>query len=63
MRLNPPEEQSNVNSLSSLLNAKDLEISNFIDIINGFSNIKKGMQRKRLEDKKRINPEPAIYIE
>jgi hypothetical protein len=46
-----------------LLNAKDLEISNFIDIINGFSNIKKGMQRKRLEDKKRINPKPAIYIE
>ena len=61
MRLTPPEEQSNINSLSSLLNAKDLEINNFIDVINGLSNIKKGMKRKRLEDKKRINAKSAIY--
>ena len=35
------EEQGNINALASLLNAKGLDASDFIDVINALSNIKK----------------------
>lgn len=41
LKLTPPEDQSNINALATLLNAKGLDASDFIDVINALSNIKK----------------------
>ena len=39
--MNAPESQENINALASLLNAKGLDASDFIDVINALANIKK----------------------
>ena len=39
--MNAPEAQENINALASLLNAKGLDASDFIDVINALANIKK----------------------
>jgi integrase len=44
--LTPPEEKQNIDALSALLELKGLDASDFIDVINALSNIKKREQTK-----------------
>ena len=39
--MTPPEEKTNIDALSNLLALKGLDASDFIDVINALSNIKK----------------------
>lgn len=63
LRLTPPEEQSNINSLSSLLNAKVLDASDFIDVVNGLSNTKKKDVEKEAREQGEAKTEPDVHIE
>lgn len=64
MRLTPPEEQSNINALSSLLDAKGLDASDFIDVINALSNIKKRDAEKEIKDQeKETVKEKKIFVD
>ena len=64
LRLTPPEEQSNINALSSLLNAKGLDASDFIDVINALSNIKKRDAEKEVKDQeKETVKEKKIFVD
>lgn len=45
-----PDEQGNINALADLLSAKGLDASDFIDVINALSNIKKRDAEKQEKD-------------
>lgn len=58
----PPQEQQDINALSSLLALKGLDASDFIDVINALSNIKKKEQDKiEKEEKAAVEPEKKIF--
>ena len=64
MRLTPPEEQSNINALPSLLDAKGLDASDFIDVINALSNIKKrDAEKEAKEQEKETIKEKKIFVD
>ena len=64
MRLTPPEEQSNINALSYLPDAEGLDASDFIDVINALSNIKKRDAEKEIEDQeKETVKEKKIFVD
>ena len=44
--MTPPDEEKNIDVLSALLQSKGLDASDFIDVINALSNIKKREQDK-----------------
>ena len=58
----PPQEQQDINALSSLLALKGLDANDFIDVINALSNIKKKEQEKIEKDEKAaVEPEKKIF--
>ena len=62
--MTPPEEQSNINALSSLLDAKGLDASDFIDVINALSNIKKRDAEKEVKgQEKETVKEKKIFVD
>ena len=58
----PPEEKQNIDALSALLELKGLDASDFIDVINALSNIKKREQTKIEKEEEAEKPkENKIY--
>ena len=60
--MTPPDEEKNIDVLSALLQSKGLDASDFIDVINALSNIKKREQDKiEKEEKEEVEKENKIF--
>jgi len=62
--LPPPDDQSNINSLASLLEGKGLDASDFIDVINALANIKqRDAEKKVKEEQKTEETKNKIFVD
>jgi len=60
--LTPPDDEKNIDVLSALLQSKGLDASDFIDVINALSNIKKREQDKiEKEEEEEVEKENKIF--
>tara|TARA_Y100000004_G_scaffold69673_1_gene78234 strand:- start:948 stop:2549 length:1602 start_codon:yes stop_codon:yes gene_type:complete len=65
LKLTPPEEQTNINALSALLETKGLDASDFIDVINALANIKQRDAAKEEKDaeKEEASKQKKIFVD
>ena len=65
LKLTPPEEQTNINALSALLETKGLDASDFIDVINALASIKKRDLDKEERDaaKEEASNQKKIFVD
>ena len=62
--MTPPEEQSNINALSNLLELKGLDASDFIDVINALANIKqRDAEKEEKEEAKKVEKKNKIFVD
>jgi len=62
--LTPPDDQSNINSLASLLEGKGLDAGDFIDVINALANIKqRDAEKQAKEEQKTEETKYKIFVD
>ena len=61
--MTPPEEKTNIDALSNLLALKGLDASDFIDVINALSNIKKRDAEKDEKDEEVAVEKKKIFVD
>lgn len=62
--MTPPDDQTNINAITSLLDAKGLDASDFIDAITALANIKqRDAEKKKKEEEQEAEKKNKIFVD